>query len=283
MKNLLFALPIGIGMLFFGLLSFKNIEPSVNHTSTDTEVVEQKDTTKSKLKIYYIRHAEGGHNVKKEWGIFPKSEWPSYVGNHSAFTPKGIMQQSRVSKKLKRFKFDFVAVSPAWRCKNTVLPYLVDAEMKGEIWPELQEIYATNLIISPDLPAYTSKDKILGAGDLISLLPEEVPYFTLREDGSNEFKKPRFPRDHSETAKENAAAQVVIKKVLELIDDCASKSHETILLSGHGSSGKAILRMLTQNPLYHFPPISNAGVWMVEQQDDGTFKLKIYNDVPFPE
>jgi hypothetical protein len=31
------------------------------------------------LKIYYIRHAEGGHNVKKAWeakGV-PKSEWPS--------------------------------------------------------------------------------------------------------------------------------------------------------------------------------------------------------------
>ena len=92
----------------------------------------------------------------------------------------------------------------------------------------------------------------------------------------------RFPRDHSESAKENAMAKVIIDHVLELIEN-RSTSHKTILLSGHGSSGAAILRMLTKNPLNHFPQITNTGVWMVEQQDDGTFKLKMFNDVPFPE
>ena len=279
----LLSLVIGIGMLFLGALFPGNNVTLMNHTSSNSAVVEHEDSTKSNLKIYYIRHAEGGHNVKKEWGIYPESEWPPYVGNHSAFTPKGIMQQSRVTRKLKRFNFDFVAVSPAWRCKNTVLPYLVDSKMKGEIWPELQEIYATNLIISPDLPTYTSNEKILGAGDLISLTSEETPFFTLRKDGLNEFKRPRFPKDHSETEKENAAANIIIKRVLELIEDCANESHKTILLSGHGSSGKAVLRMLTKDPLPHFPAISNTGVWMVEQQNDGTFKLKMYNDVPLLE
>jgi broad specificity phosphatase PhoE len=283
MKKLLLSLPIVIGILFLGIILPKNKENSINHASSNIEVVKNKDSTKSKLRIYYIRHAEAGHNVKKEWGIYPESEWPSYVGNHSAFTPKGIMQQSRVSRKLNRFNFDFVAVSPAWRCKNTVLPYLKDSKIEGEIWPELAEIYATDLIVSSDLPKHTSTEKMLGAGDAISLLPEEEPYFTLRKDGLNEFKKARFPRDHSESAKENAMAKVVIDRVLELIDDRASESKKTILLSGHGSSGKAVLRMLTKNPLKGFPQITNTGVWMVEQQDDGTFKLKMFNDVPFLE
>jgi broad specificity phosphatase PhoE len=283
MKNLLLSLPIGIGMLFFGVMFSQNNKSSKTNTSGNKEVVVNKEAAKSRLKIYYIRHAEGGHNVKREWGIFPKSEWPPYVGNHEMFTPKGVMQQSRVSNKLKRFHFDYAAVSPAWRCKNTILPYLMDSKLKAEVWPELQEIYATNLIISPDLPKHTSNEKILGAGDEIILLPEEKPYFTLRKDGLNEFKKARFPRDHSESAKENAAAKIIIDRVLELIDDRASESYKTILLSGHGSSGKAILRMLTDNPLYHFPQITNTGVWMVEQQDDGTFELKMYNDVPLSE
>ena len=33
--------------------------------------------------MYYVRHAEGGHNAKRRYmekGI-PKSEWPAYVGN----------------------------------------------------------------------------------------------------------------------------------------------------------------------------------------------------------
>lgn len=205
--------------MFFGILLPENNINSIDHTSSNTEVIQKKDSIKSKLKIYYIRHAEGGHNVKKEWGIFPESEWPSYVGEHNAFTPKGIMQQDRVSRKLKRFNFDLVAVSPAWCCKNTVLPYLKDSKFKGEIWPELAEVYATNLIVSHDLPEHTSTEKILRAGDTITLLPEEEPYFMLRKGGLHEFKKLRFPKDHSENAKGNAMAKVIIDRVLELIDD----------------------------------------------------------------
>ena len=50
--------------------------------------------TNAGVKIYYIRHAEGGHNVKKAWqakGV-PQSEWPSYVGNPDVFTPKGLKE-----------------------------------------------------------------------------------------------------------------------------------------------------------------------------------------------
>lgn len=277
MKKLLFALSIGIGMFFLVSMISKN-----NNPSGTIEMVKNKSNKEQRLKIYYIRHAEAGHNVKKEWGIYPKSEWPAYVGNHAAFTPKGIMQQARVSNKLKRFHVDYVAVSPAWRCKNTVLPFLKDSKIKAEVWPELAEIYATSLIVSSDLPEHTSKEKILGAGKLIKLNTEEEAYFTLRTDGLNEFKKARFPKDHSESAKENAMAKVIIDKVLELIDN-RSKSYKTILLSGHGSSGRAVLRMLTKDPLDGFPPITNTGVWMVEQQDDGTFKLKMFNDVPLSE
>ncbi len=48
------------------------------------------------LKIYYIRHAEGGHNLKKAWKVkgIPKSEWPAYVGNASVawkMTAQGIL------------------------------------------------------------------------------------------------------------------------------------------------------------------------------------------------
>ena len=77
-------------------------------------------------------------------------------------------------------------------------------------------------------------------------------------------------------------AKVIIDRVLELINN-RSASYKTILLSGHGSSGAAILRMLTNDPLNYFPQITNTGVWMVEQQNDGSFKLMMFNDVPFAE
>ncbi|MEM0970427.1 MAG: hypothetical protein AAGJ31_13810, partial [Verrucomicrobiota bacterium] len=69
------------------------------------------------LKIYYIRHAEGGHNVKRDWKEVPEDEWPDYVGDSNQFTPLGKTQQAAVSATLQRLedRFDFIACSPLWR------------------------------------------------------------------------------------------------------------------------------------------------------------------------
>ena len=93
------------------------------------------------LKIYYIRHAEGGHNVKADWekrGV-PKSEWPSYVGNHDMFTPKGEGELLTATEKLQNYQFDFIATSPIWRARNTIIPYLKATDQTAEVWPELKE------------------------------------------------------------------------------------------------------------------------------------------------
>jgi len=54
------------------------------------------------LKIYFIRHAEAGHNVVKEWENVPKSEWPAYVGNGDLLSPKGEIQKIEAAQKLKK-------------------------------------------------------------------------------------------------------------------------------------------------------------------------------------
>ncbi len=76
------------------------------------------------LKIYYLRHAEGGHNVVKEWEEVPKAQRPAYVGNPNMFTPKGETQVAAATKRLQKYHFDFIAVSPTWRTRHTILPYL---------------------------------------------------------------------------------------------------------------------------------------------------------------
>src|SRR5689334_55169 len=77
------------------------------------------------LKIYYLRHAEYGGNVVAEWKDKPKDQWPAYVGRGDMFTPKGKEQvQALTQKLLKNYHFDFIAVSPAWRTRNTIAPYL---------------------------------------------------------------------------------------------------------------------------------------------------------------
>src|SRR4051794_16518782 len=97
------------------------------------------DAAQAGLKVYYLRHAEAGHNVVKEWKDIPKDQWPAYVGNSGMFTPKGETQVLKVAEKLKPNRFDFIAVSPIWRTRNTILPYLKETKVKAEIWPELEE------------------------------------------------------------------------------------------------------------------------------------------------
>ncbi|MDF7823567.1 histidine phosphatase family protein [Pontiellaceae bacterium B12227] len=234
-------------------------------------------TSSAGLKIYYIRHAEGGHNVKQDWEYrkVPKDQWPAYVGDHNAFTPKGLVQQAAVAGQLKKFDIDFIAASPAWRCQNTILPYMKETGSKGEIWPELHELSANALILSTDLPVPT--EPILGAGEPIELPPEEALYFTVREDGQRWFEISRSGADREQL---NAAARVVIQRVVDMIQDRFGGTDKTILLSGHGSSGQAVLRMLTQDPLDEFSGIANTGIWMVEEQPDGSFKLILYNSYP---
>ena len=65
-----------------------------------------------RLKVYYVRHGESGHNVISEWKSTPKAEWPSYVGDADCFTPKGEQQVAALTKKLQDMKFDFIAESP---------------------------------------------------------------------------------------------------------------------------------------------------------------------------
>ncbi|TWT80416.1 EF hand [Planctomycetes bacterium CA13] len=234
----------------------------------------------AELKIYYIRHAEGGHNVKADWEHrkVPKDQWPAYVGNPDMFTPKGLAQQAAVSGKLKKYDFDFIAVSPLWRCRNTILPYMKEMDVKGEIWPELLEQRASDLILSTEQPAPT--DTIFGEGDAVELPANEAPYFSLRSDGMNNIKLPRYGNTPADDELVNAAARVVIQRVLDMIQDRFGGTDTTILLSGHGSSGKAVLRMLTKDPLDGFPSISNTGIWMAREQANGEFKPMMFNDYP---
>ncbi len=229
------------------------------------------------LKIYYIRHAEAGHNVKEEWESVRKKDWPSFVGDQQKFTPKGEIQRTEAIRKLDRYDFDFIAVSPMWRTRHTILPYLKETKTKAEIWPELHEMYVSSIIVSSDLPKH--RGEILGKGDRIEIPDAETRYFSLRKDGTREFELPRFKDGHVEKEAETAAAKVILQRVADMIKEQFS-SDDSVLLVGHGSSGKGLLRFLTGDPLSGFPSLTNAGVWMVEEQPDGQFELMLYNDVP---
>jgi broad specificity phosphatase PhoE len=228
----------------------------------------------AQLKIYYLRHAESGANVVPQWQDKPKSEWPAYVGNADSFSPTGEQQVRAVADKLKPYHFDFIAVSPLWRTRHTILPYLQASNLHAEIWPELQEfgydrenIYATNL----PPPAL----KIFSEGKPIVLPENERPYFSLRQDAS---KRLKIRADKKENAADCIAA---LQHAIRLIKERYSGQNKSILLVGHGNSGAVLLHLLTQGKFEPKESIKNTGIWMVEEQTGGSFKPIRYNDRAF--
>lgn len=229
------------------------------------------------LKVYYLRHAEGGHNVVKEWKDKPKDQWPAYVGNAGMFTPKGEAQILKVAEKLKPYHFELIAVSPIWRTRNTILPYLKETNTKAELWPELAEVahLTTNLFGTANLPR-PSRNLFTG-GSSIELPAEEKPFFIFSDDGHKCFKTGEGQLQAA------ADLRAIAQKEVDRIRTRFGGSEKSILLVGHGNAGRLLLHVLLKDGPEWRPELANTGIWMVEEQIDGSFKLRMFNDNPVAE
>ena len=229
------------------------------------------DVSQGALKIYFLRHAEGGHNVVGEWKDKPKEQWPAYVGNPNIFTPNGEQQVVAATQKLKARRFDLVAVSPVWRARHTVLPFLRESGLTAELWPELIEIdpLSAALTNSFALPPPATE---LFSGALITVPADEKGYFKLLESDRRMFKLRKAPLEFA------ADVTAVSARAVEVIRSRFGHSDKSILLVGHDHSGRVLLHLLLKNERAWKIELTNAGLWMVEEQPDGTFKLRILND-----
>lgn len=227
------------------------------------------------LKIYYIRHAESGANVAKAWEQIPQDQRPSYVGNEDAFSPLGEAQVKVVRDKLAPYRFDFIAVSPKWRSRQTILGYLQMNGRKAEIWPELEEFgFDTKRL--EELPATDSLQPPrpdLLVGDDVKIAESEKPFFTIRDDGKRRFKL----RTSTEEKVEDCVN--LLRSAITRIKQHNPGRDSSVLLVGHGNSGRLLLHLLVGKE-GSLPAIDNIGIWMAEEQPDGSFALKKYNDKP---
>ena len=226
------------------------------------------------LKVYFLRHAEAGHNVVDQWKSKPREQWPAYVGNPDAFTPTGITQVPACTRKLKQYRFDFIAISPTWRTRNTIAPYLRETGQRGELWPELLEF--GSLDQQHDFAPLASPSTNLFAGDPIRLSPTEAGIFTLRDDGRRLFQLGHSP------AQKAADRWAVVQKDIALIEKRFGGSDKSILLVSHGNLGCLLLEALTGNKDLLTTNLLNTSLWMAEEQPDHTFKLRLLNDQPVP-
>lgn len=227
------------------------------------------------LRIYYLRHAEGGHNVVKAWADTPKENRPSYVGDPNQFTPLGLEQVRQVAPRLSSLHFDFIAVSPYWRTRNTILPHLLATRTQAEIWPELGEFagVGASFLGKPDLPP---PDSDLYKGPMIVLPPNEQASFIVRKERPREFI---VPKDGPQAG---ANLEAILGQAIIQLKARFAGSNKTVLLVGHGNSGKALLQRLINQKLPPKLVMENVSLWMIEEQADGSFALRLFNNAPWP-
>lgn len=220
------------------------------------------------LTIYYLRHAEGGHNVvwKFTQSGIPTNQWPAYVGNQNVFTPDGVAQVAGVATNLLPYKFDFIAVSPLWRTRHTILPYLQATGRTAEIWPELAETSHFTPSTNPVTP------QTVTGTQTIKLTADEHLSFKLRTD----------PAGCCTLLATNLAETIgMAKETLDLLRARFGTNDVTVLLVGHGTAGETLIRYLLGNPTWT-GGLQNAKLWMAKEQPDGKFELRLFNSAPYP-
>lgn len=230
------------------------------------------------LRVCYLRHAESGANVEYRWKQVPKDQWPDYVGNADAFSPEGREQLAGVVEKLRAIEFDLIAVSPLWRTRNTILPYLRATARRAEVWPELAEFHARTEPAPEKLPP-PSADVFTGGGRL-KLPDSEQAFFALREGAGS------LCRVAEDPAQAEADRLALTARVVELLRARAKSGDESVLLVGHGNAGRLLASVLTGDPRWvdgEDTQIRNAKLWCAEEQADGSFKLTLFNDSPVAE
>ncbi|HPN84419.1 MAG TPA: histidine phosphatase family protein [Victivallales bacterium] len=220
-----------------------------------------------RLRIYCVRHAEAGHNVVKKWKDVPKEQWPDYVGNRDKLTPEGEKQAELLAKGLEKANFDFIAASSMRRTQLTILPYLKSKNLKAEIWPELMEAGAPGISEADLSKLPPPNENLFKSGKPIRIPDGEEQYFSVRE-GANQIVPKGMPD-----------AVAVAKRTVEIIKSRFAGSNKKILLVAHSVSGGTLLKILT-NDLKAPSLGANTGFWVVEEQEDGTFKpIAVNKDV----
>ena len=222
----------------------------------------------AELTLYYVRHGQGGHNVKAyyEEAKIPKQDWPAWVGDENHFTPLGQYQVQALATNLLPFKFDLIAASPVWRARNTILPYLKLTGQQAEIWPELAE----TAMVGDTAAARAGKfDPAVFQGVKDIVLPdEEKPYFHFRAGAP-------AMRFLAITNAPQAAA--VALKVEDLLRARFGTNDATVLLVGHGTAGLTLVRTLARDKNIGPHHMDNTRLWGLKRQADGTYKLLFHD------
>jgi hypothetical protein len=158
------------------------------------------------------------------------------------------------------------------------MPYLKVTNSRAEIWPELREGHGNGSILSKDIRVL--QKEILNLGESIHLPDEENPFFILRDDAKNNYS--HYSEEWDGRVKASYMKHALLNAVT-MIEKRFGGTDQSILLAGHGTSGRSLLKLLLQEESKGIVGFKNTGIWMVEQQDDRSYQLKMYNGEDYSE
>lgn len=209
------------------------------------------DETKSVLDVFFIRHAETIGNATGD-----------YSNNRGEIiTEKGHREIIELIKKLDKYSYNHVLVSPAHRTRMTIIPYLKKYHRQAEIWPEIAECCWQ---IEEQIPKDCSKAN----GKKITIAPQNKSLFRFRDKNSDRFYK---TNSYGQGLCQIEDAFNLLKKKFWL-------SGKKIVLINHGNLGRMlIIRLLGHYPAPGFYP-ENARITHLRQTKDGKFHLIRLND-----
>jgi len=202
-------------------------------------------TQPAKLRVYFARHAE---TIANATGRYDAS-------TIDRLSIKGEQQVVDLTRRLDGHRFDAICVSPMLRAIQTVAPYLKDANMQAEIWPELAECAFQKNRNLPPSPTLARGLVVRAPASFRSLI--RVP-----AEGNRTFECANY-------ADGLAQIRLLVKRLrMEF-----GGSNKTVLLVGHSIAGSRFIELLLgKEPRGRFA-IANAEISCVEQLADGSFRL----------
>jgi len=215
------------------------------------------------LNVYYLRHGEMMGNIASRYEKMKPEERPPNWNSYSVFSELGVQQVSNIVKTLKGYHFDVIVVSPTWRTKQTILPYLKAHHRLAEIWPELTEISGAR---TPADNERATADIMFGPPLVIER--DETQYFRARGPAVTNLCK---------AANTYTDARTLTAASARLLTERYGNSGLSVLVVGHSVAGGALLRYMAQLTSDEKFWLRNASVSQLRQQPDGTFALVMVN------
>lgn len=200
------------------------------------------------LTVYYVRHAE---TVGNATGL-------KNTTNNKMFTDTGHRQVANLTESLNKISIDHVIVSPTWRTRHTVLPYLKKTNKTAEIWPELEE-WRMEAQVQMGLEPLD--------GSPIQIEEENSKYFLFRDSNSTN----RY------VAGDYSGGMQQLETLVKLIESRYSGENKTLLLVGHKDMGSRIIETLMGlDPEVKYQP--EFGKLNMLKQNGKNFELLVFND-----